>query len=192
MKKNVAILIYDDAEVLDFSGPFEVFSVASQLQDHSLFNVFTIAKTQTPISAVNGLSVIPKYDFKNCPKIDILIISGGQGSNLLIEDTELLNWVSGIHQSTELTVSICSGSRVLGILGLLNNQPYCTHYEVYEDMERMVPTGIPKKNKRFTNCGKIYTSGGISAGIDLSFHIVEKIHGKKVADRTAGYMEYRK
>lgn len=191
MKKNVAILIYDDAEVLDFSGPFEVFSVASQLHDHSFFNVFTIAKEQIPISAVNGLSVLPKHDFKNSPKIDILIISGGQGSKPLLEDTETLNWVRKIHQSTELTLSICSGSRVLGILGLLDHQPFCTHHEVYEDMQRIVPTGKPQKNERFTNSGKIYTSGGISAGIDLSFHIVEKLHGKKVADRTARYMEYR-
>ncbi|WP_103068601.1 DJ-1/PfpI family protein [Aquimarina sediminis] len=192
MKKNVAILIFNDAEVLDFSGPFEVFAVASQLHSFKLFNVFTVAKKQTPISAVNGLSVNPTYDFNNSPKIDVLIVSGGQGTIPLLKDTEVLNWVDKHHKTTELTLSICSGSRILGVLGLLDNQHYCTHHEVYDHMQKIVPTGIPQKDKRFTNCGKIYTSGGISAGIDLSFHIVEKLYGTEIANTTAKYMEYHK
>lgn len=192
MKRSVGILIFEDAEVLDFAGPFEVFSVASQVHDYTLFDVFTIGKTKEPISAVNGLMVLPDYTFENCPKTDILIISGGQGTGPLVEDKETLEWVNKMHLTTEKTVSICSGSRILGTLGLLNGLDYCTHHLVYEDMEKMVPTGIPQKDKRYTNSGKIYTTGGISAGIDASFHIVEKIHGTKVAEATAKYMEYNR
>jgi transcriptional regulator GlxA family with amidase domain len=189
-KRNVGILIFDDAEVLDFSGPFEVFSVTSELNNHKLFNVFTIGETLNPISAVNGLSVNPKYNFIDCPEIDILIISGGNGTNDLMKNKITLDWIDKVHKKTEYTLSICSGSRMLAVLGLLNDKPYCTHHLVYDDMAEIVPTGIPKKEKRFTNSDKIYTSGGISAGIDLSFYIVEKLFGKSIADKTANYMEY--
>lgn len=188
--RNVAILLFDDAEVLDFAGPFEVFSVASQVHDHKLFNVFTIAKSKQSIRAVNGLKVVPDHNIKNHPTIDILIISGGQGTTPLLEEKEVLDWVKTIHANTEITMSICSGSRVLGVLGLLDNKEYSTHHLVYEDMQKIVPSGSAQKHKRYVNDGKIHTTGGISAGIDASFDIVEKLHGKKVAEETAKFMEY--
>ncbi|MEQ9414994.1 MAG: DJ-1/PfpI family protein [Cyclobacteriaceae bacterium] len=191
MKRNVAILIFDDAEVLDFAGPFEVFSVASEVHNYELFNVFTVAKTMDKIIARNGLSVNPDFDFINVPKIDILIISGGSGSSAILEERETLDWVELIHQSTEHTLSICSGARVLGKLGLLDDQPYCTHHGVYDHMKEIVPSGLPQPKKRYVQSGKIFTSGGISAGIDLSFHVLLQLHGRQVVDNTAGYMEYR-
>lgn len=191
MKKNIAILIFDDAEVLDFAGPFEVFSVTSQLNNYETFNVFTVSKTGKPVRAVNGLIVHPDHSFINHPGIDILIISGGQGTGKLTEDKELLEWVKMIQSKNELTLSICSGARILGKLGLLDNKPFCTHQSVYKNMEEIAPLGIPQKEKRFVQSDeRIYTSGGISAGIDLSFHIVEKILGKESARNTANYMEY--
>jgi len=190
MKKNVAILLFDNAEVLDFAGPFEVFSVTSELKNSELFNVFTVARNSTAISAVNGLSVNPKYNFQNCPPVDILIISGGVGSRQAMVDKETLAWVEHIHQHTLYTVSICSGSRILGALGMLDNKKYCTHQDVYEHMAEIVPSGLPQKEKRFVQEGKIFTSGGISAGIDLSFHIVTLLYGSNTAKETAAYMEY--
>ena len=190
MKRNVGILIFDDAEVLDFAGPFEVFSVTSQLNDDKLFNVFTVAKITRPISAVNGLSVNPAYNFDNAPPIHILLISGGSGTRHQMKDLDTLNWVKQIHKHSEFTASICSGARLLGALRLLDEKPYCTHQEVYEDMKEISPTGFPQMSRRFVNTGKIYTSGGISAGIDLSFHMIEKLHGKNIADKTANYLEY--
>ncbi len=191
-KRNVGILIFDNAEVLDFAGPFEVFSVTSELNNFELFNVFTVAENRNPISAVNGLSVNPKYDYKNSPHIDILIIAGGFGVRKQVQNKNTLNWIRSMHQQTEYTISICSGAMLLGTLGLLDYKPYCTHHEVYEDIIEMVPTGIPQKDKRFFGVDKMYTSGGISAGIDLSFHIVEKIHGAQIAQKTARYMEYNR
>ncbi len=191
MKKTVGILIFDDTEVLDFAGPFEVFSVTSELNNYNLFDVYTVAKSKNPIRAVNGLSVNPTYSFKDCPKLDILIIAGVEGSNTIIKDQKILNWVKKTHLNTLFTLSICSGSRLLGILNLLDNKPYCTHHQIYDDMKKIAPTAIPKKELRFTQTdNKIYTSGGISAGIDLSFHIVKKICGEKIAIKTAEYMEY--
>ena len=189
-KRNIGILIFDDAEVLDFAGPFEVFSVTSELNNFEPFDVFSVGENLEPISAVNGLSVNPKYGFNNAPHIDILIIAGGTGTRKVIENTTVLNWVDKVHQKTEFTLSICSGSRLLGKLGILDHQPYCTHHLVYEDLKKLVPTGQPQPERRYVNAGKTYTSGGISAGIDLSFHLVERLLGEEIAKQTADYMEY--
>ena len=191
-KMSVGILLFENAEVLDFAGPFEVFSVTSELNNHELFDVFTIGETRAPIIAVNGLSVNPKFDIKSCPHIDILIIPGGYGTRDLTHNSVVLNWINKAYLESEITMSICSGATLLGTLGLLDDRPYCTHHEVYERMQSIVPTGIPQPNLRFVCADKIYTSGGISAGIDLSFHVVEKLHGLQIAERTAKYMEYER
>ena len=183
-------MVFDGAEVLDFAGPFEVFAVTSEINDFGLFDVFTVGESRDAISAVNGLSVNPDYDFINCPKLDILILSGGSGTRELMQNQKTLDWINNVHQNTEITVSICSAARLLAVLGLLNEQPYCTHHLVYDHLQELVPSGTPQKDERFVNSGKIYTSGGISAGIDISFHIVEKLHGKAIAEKTAAYMEY--
>lgn len=190
MKRKVGILIFDNAEVLDFCGPFEVFSVTSEINNYELFDVFTISKTTAPISAVNGLSVNPKYSIADAPSPDILIISGGDGTNQLVEDEEVLRWVQKVHQTTEYTISICSGARILGKLGLLDGRKYATHHLVYDALAKIAPLGIPDKDARFCDTGKILTSGGISAGIDLSFYMVKKLFGAQIMQKTADYMEY--
>lgn len=191
MIKNVGILIFEDAEVLDFAGPFEVFSVSSQLNKHEPFKVFTISKHASPVAAVNGLKVLPDYTIDDHPPIDILVISGGAGTRKLLDDQRLLRWIERIHVSTWLTLSICSAARLIGKLGMLDNKPFCTHHEVYEHMKEIAPRAIAQPEKRFVQSDKrLYTSGGISAGIDLSFHIVEKVLGKEMASYTAEYMEY--
>ncbi|MEM9981404.1 MAG: DJ-1/PfpI family protein [Bacteroidota bacterium] len=191
MKKNIGIFIFDEAEVLDFAGPFEVFSVASQLYDYALFEVFTVAEKPKAITAINGLSVNPTYDFQGVPTIDVLLLAGGEGTKQLLENNKVLNWIANTHTTTHYTASICSGARMLGKLGLLDHQPYCTHHQVYEDIQQLIPMGQPQKDQRFVQAGKIFTSGGISAGIDLSFHLLALLTNKEVAEQTAQYMEYR-
>lgn len=191
-KRNVAILIFDEAEVLDFAGPFEVFSVTSELRNYEPFTVFTISETTNPIKAVNGLTIIPDYAINDHPPIDILIIAGGSGTKQLLTNSSVLGWIEKIHATCEHTLSICSAARLLGKLGLLDDKPFCTHHEVYDHLKEIAPTSLPQKDKRFVQSGeRLYTSGGISAGIDLSFHIVEKLLGSEAARQTATYMEYR-
>ena len=191
MTKNVGIVIFNDAEVLDFAGPFEVFSVTSQINDVDPFRVFTISPDGGMISAVNGLKVQPDYSFVNHPPIDILIVSGGQGTRALLKDEAVLTWIENTYQAAELTLSICSASRLFGKLGLLNRKPFCTHHQVYDHMLEIAPLSIPEKRKRFVqSASRLYTSGGISAGIDLSFYTVAHMLGEEAAIRTATYMEY--
>ncbi len=191
MKKNVGIFIFNEVEVLDFAGPFEVFSVTDELNDFSLFNVFTFAENSNPILTVNNLSVNPKYTLDSAPNIDILIIPGGFGVRALLKNKALLQTLESHAKKAEQIMSVCSGAMILGILGLLDNAPYCTHHQVYEDMAAIVPSGIPKKELRYVKHDNIYSSGGISAGIDLSFYLVELLNGTNIAKNTARYMEYR-
>ncbi|MEM6265017.1 MAG: DJ-1/PfpI family protein [Bacteroidota bacterium] len=190
-KRTVGIVIFNEVEVLDFAGPFEVFSVASELHNHEFFEVKLVAKTKDPVTAVNGLSVNPYYSFEDAPDFDILIIPGGFGARAVLKDDASLKWIQQRVKVSELTMSVCTGSAILAKLGLLDGKPYCTHHSVYSFVKTLTPTGKPQEEKRFTQSDKkLYTSAGISAGIDLSFHIVEKLHGEKVAKETARYMEY--
>jgi transcriptional regulator GlxA family with amidase domain len=191
-KRNVGILLFESAELLDFAGPFEAFSVASELNNYELFDVFAVAKQLNPIETINGLSVNPKYDFNNCPSIDILIIPGGVGTRKLMVDADSLSWIEAKHLSSELTISICTGAMVLGKMGLLDNQSFTTHHEVFDEMASIAPLANLIKMKRFVKADKIYTAAGISAGIDLSLHIIETLHGKEIAKNVARYMEYTK
>jgi len=191
-KRTVGILIFDQVEVLDFAGPFEVFAVSSQLYNQDLFEVKLIAKTKESITAVNGLSVNPHYSFEDAPELDILILPGGSGAGAVVKDAETLKWVDQVMAKTELTMSVCTGAAILAKLGHLDHKPYCTHHTVYAFTQHLAPTAMPEKGKRFVQSSeKVYTSAGISAGIDLSFHIVKQLHGEEVTQQTAQYMEYQ-
>ncbi len=187
---NVGIFLFDNVEVLDFAGPFEVFAVTSELSSFSLLKVFTVSHDGKGIRAVNGLMVQPDYSFETHPQIDILVIPGGVGTKAEIENPKSLDWVRSRCERSQITFSVCSGARILGKLGLLDGTKCTTHHEVIPHLREIAPLAIVDGESRFVDNGKIMTSGGISAGIDLSLHIVRKLFGAEVAGRTIQYMEY--
>jgi transcriptional regulator GlxA family with amidase domain len=187
---NVGIFLFNEVELLDFAGPFEVFTVTAELNDYQLFNVFTISESGKGIRTVNGLQVMPDYDFSNHPSVDILVVPGGAGTKNEMTKAFVLKWLKEKHDTSKITMSVCSGTRLLGKLGLLDGLKMITHHEVVEDMKQIAPKAIIEEDVRFTDNGKVLTSAGISAGIELSLHVVEKLYGKVIADKTAVYMEY--
>lgn len=189
-KRNVAIYVYDNAEVLDFAGPFEVFSVTAELNNDELFQVYVVAEEERLITAVNGLLVMPHTTIHNCPPPDILVIAGGIGSRQQMQKPDVLNWVQTIAQSAEIVMSVCSGALILGKAGLLDNLPATTHHGVFDVLAQVAPTATLRPDDRFVDNGRIITTGGISAGIDGSFHVVQRLYGTAVALKTAQYMEY--
>lgn len=189
-KRNVAILLFDDVEVLDFAGPFEVFAVASELNDYEPLNVYTVAESNQPIRARNGLSVNPDYSFEDCPPPDILIVPGGEGTRAVMKNRAVLDWVRGISEGSELTLSVCTGSLVLGVAGLLDGLTATTHHETFDLLRKAAPQAIVREEDRFVDNGKVITSGGISAGIDMSLHVIGRLLGEEQARRTVEYMEY--
>lgn len=187
---KVGIYIFDDVEVLDFAGPFEVFAVTDELSDYQLFEVFTVSQDGKQISARNGLKVQPDYSFDNHPAIDLLIIPGGMGTRVVIKDNAPLEWIAKVHPNTKITMTVCTGSLLLAKLGLLDGQPATSHHTVFDFLRKIAPTIEIKENERFVDNGHIMTAGGISAGIDLSLYVVEKIFGKTVVNGTRKEMEY--
>jgi transcriptional regulator GlxA family with amidase domain len=189
--KQLGILIFDDVEVLDFAGPFEVFSVANQLADYKILEVHTFAANKEVIRAKNGLQVLPDKILDQLDRLDYLVLPGGDGSKKVIQNPNLMDSLQYLISQTEWTMSVCSGSRILGKSGFLDQKPYCTHHEVYDSMSSLVPSGTPKPNHRFIQSDtRIWTAAGISAGIDLALHLVELTFGKELALTTATYMEY--
>ena len=192
MMRKLGILLFDDVELLDFAGPYEVFAVASELNDHSLFDVFTLSGDGKKIRTVHGLEVWPDHSTQNSPPIDILVIPGGEGTKAVIKNQALLNWILEAYKQSEITFSVCSGARIPAILGLLDDSEFATHHAVVDDVIAIAPSSAHKKGSRFVDNGKLMTAAGISAGIDLSLHILEKLHGAHVKEETMRYMEYPK
>ena len=190
IRKNVGILLFDDVELLDFAGPYEVFAVADELHDHSLFDVFTLSENGDEIRTIHGLSVKPDYSIENTPRIDILVIPGGDGTKAVIRNQVLLEWIRQAHEQAEITFSVCSGARIPAILGLLDGKEFTTHHAVVDDLISIAPKSIYRKGVRFVDNGRLMTAAGISAGIDLSLYIVEKLYGARVKEQTMKYMEY--
>lgn len=191
MKWNVAIFIFDDVEVLDFCGPFEVFSVTSRLHDDEPFNVFTVAATAAPIRARGGMQVIPSYSFDNCPTPNILIVPGGHGTRALLDDRHVLSWIKKQHTQSEFTLTVCTGALLLAKTGLLEGLEATTHHLSFDLLSQLTPTTRVNRRARFIDSGKIVTSAGISAGIDMSLHMVALLLGFEQARETANHMEYR-
>lgn len=188
--RNVGIYLFNKVELLDFAGPYEVFSTAAELNDRKQFRVFTISEDGGAIKSVNGLIVIPDYSFSNHPKIDILIIPGGEGTKAEIKKKKVMEWVNKTQGSAEIMATVCSGARIPAVLGLLDGLEATTHQSVIDDVKKLAPNVTIDHTKRFIDNGKIMTSGGISAGIDLSLHIVKKLCGEDTAQKTMEYMEY--
>lgn len=191
--KKLAILLFEQVEVLDFAGPFEVFSVANQLHDYHLFDVFTVSAKDSGITAVNGLQVIPDFSFVNCPKdIDYLVIPGGDGSKVAHRDVVYQHWLNARLKSVKRVLSICSGARFLASLGYLHKKAFFTHQGVYDAITHIDPQAIPHPTLRYVQDGKLISAGGISVGIDASFALLEQIGSAQIAHETAKYTEYHR
>ncbi len=193
---NVGIFIFHDIEVLDLGGPFEVFSVATRVKARldpaspPPFNVFTIGETTAPIHARGGLIVTPAFSFTDHPPIDLLIIPGGIVSAELKKEN-IIHWITTTSAKAKLTASVCTGSFLLAQAGLLTGKRATTHWSDIEEMKSLFPKVTVEDQVRFIDQGHIITSAGISAGIDMSLHLVSRLQSESLAIATARQMDYR-
>ena len=187
--RNLAILLFHDAEVLDFCGPFEVFSVANHQTDFEPFNVFLVAEPR-PVQACNGLSVNPDYGLEDCPPIDILLVPGGIGTRTELQRDPIIGWIKQRASDAQLILSVCTGSLLLAKADLLDGLEATTHHSAIDLLKQMAPRATIRDDLRFVDNGKTITSAGIAAGIDMSLHVVQRLLGPDVAVATARQMEY--
>ena len=191
-QRLVGILLFNEVEVLDFAGPFEVFSVTTILESNvKPFVVKTISEDGEMVTARNGLKVQPDYCFDDHPSFDIVIIPGGYGAEQIeIHNPRVIEWIQDQKSKVELMTSICTGALLLAKAGVLDGRKATTHWMDLDRLEEEYPEISVQRNVKFVDEGSILTSGGISAGINLSFHLIARLHGKEVALKTAKQMAY--
>ena len=197
LRTSVGILIFHDVEVLDFAGPFEVFSrtrltpgVESRRSDDSApFKVFTVARSPEPVVATGGLRVEPHFAFDTCPPIDVLVVPGGFGTRPLLEDPRVLSWIRSTAASASHTTSVCTGALLLARAGLLRDRRATTHWGALDLLASIDATITVDREARVVD-DRVITSAGVAAGMDMAFHVVDKVCGDAVATETARYIEY--
>lgn len=193
--RNVGIYVFDEVEVLDFAGPFEVFStaacVSSRLTPHSgrSFEVFTIGQSRAEIRTRGGLIVEPHYGLEDHPKIDVLLIPGGVVAAEL-ENQSVVSWIAAQAKTAEVTASVCTGAFLLGRAGVLTGKRATTHWEDIANLRVFLPDSQIVEAKRWVDEGKVISSAGITAGLDMSLHLVARLGGRDLAVKTARQLDY--
>jgi transcriptional regulator GlxA family with amidase domain len=190
MRRLVAILIFPDVEILDFAGPFEVFGAADEAAGGGMFRVVTVAESKAPLTARNGLRLLPDHALDDCPVADILVVPGGFGTRRLENDAGILNWLRHRAGQAGTVMSVCTGSILLARAGLLDGLRATTHHTAFDRLRAAGPRAVVEEAVRFTDNGRILTAAGISAGIDCALHVVCRLLGPAAAAETARYLEH--
>lgn len=171
---TVGILVFDQVEVLDVAGPFEVFTVTRlnkelRQEESSPFRVLLVSENMDQVSAVGGLRFTPDVTQDNCPELDLLIVPGGWGTRTQVKNANLLKWIANKSRRTRLTGSVCTGSSLLGEAGLLDGRQATTHWRTFDFLRRAAPKAYIREDLRVTMDGSIFTSAGISAGYGSAY-----------------------
>jgi len=194
-RKKVGILVFPDVEVLDFAGPFEVFSATrlneeSRYSESSPFEVFLIAERVEPILAAGGLRLLPDRSIADCPHLDILVVPGGWGTRTQVNNPGLIDWIRDQGTRVGTLASVCTGSFLLGKAGLLDRRRATTHWRSLDRLAESFPSITVVRDLHVVEEENILTSAGISAGIDMALRVVARHCGESVARATARHMEY--
>ncbi|MGZ6027872.1 MAG: DJ-1/PfpI family protein [Myxococcaceae bacterium] len=184
-RRNVAIVVYDQVEILDFAGPMEVFTAAG----NGAFRVFTVAPTHAPVLSQGVLTIRPEFSVDDSPAPDILVLPGGDSRGFSRSEAGMA-WVRKVAGQNELSMSVCSGAFILARLGLLDGRPATTHWGAVPRLRSAFPKVQVQTGVRFVDTGRIVTTAGVSAGIDGALHVVQRLLGDDVAWETARYMQY--
>lgn len=190
MTRNVAILAFDEVEVLDLAGPFEVFSVTNEVTKPGAFAVRVVARSLDEVRAKGGLFMLPTDTFESAPPAEIVVIPGGDGSRRAATDGETMRWLAEAGAAAEVVLSICTGARLLAQLGWLDQLVATTHHLVLDELRKSAPHTTWVDDRRYVDAGHIITSAGVAAGIDAALHVVARLLGTPVAQHTAEYIEY--
>ncbi|MEE9141798.1 MAG: DJ-1/PfpI family protein [Gammaproteobacteria bacterium] len=190
-KINVAFAIADGATIIDFCGPWEVFqdvhvhSRGETMDEMMPFRLYTVAATADPITASGGMKIMPNYTVANAPEPDVVVVPALSGNKVLHL------WLAKVAPQTDVTMSVCTGAFQLARAGLLDGLVATTHHDFYDHFEDEFPEIELQRGSRFVENERISTAGGLTSGIDLALHVVERYFGRDVAQWTADYMEYQ-
>ena len=183
----VAFVISDGAVVIDFAGPWEVFENVMVPGRATLpFQLYTVAETMAPVKAGGGMMLVPNYSLATAPAPKVIVIPAQDDPS-----DAVIAWIRNATNTTDLTMSVCTGAFVLAKTGLLSGKPATTHHAAYMELAMAFPEVSVRRGARFVEWGNIASSGGLSSGIDLALHVVERYFGRSVALSTADNLEYQ-
>lgn len=193
---NIGIVIFDEVELLDVAGPYEVFTTASRVHGRGqpagmpqLFSVHTLAAATTAVRARAGLQLQPDCTLLGHPPLDCTIVPGGV-ADAELGNTVLMEWIAAQARTARILASVCTGAQLLAQAGVLDGLEVTTHWEDVAALRELRPGLCVVEGPRWIDAGSIVTSAGISAGIDMSLHLVERLHSRELALRTARQMAF--
>lgn len=193
--RRVSILAFDDVEALDLAGPYEVFTTANRMQQRAtpsappLFDVACVAQTTDPVRMRAGLSILPAFAFADAPPPDVLIVPGGVVDRVMA-CAETIEWIVRASREAEIVASVCTGVFLLAKAKVVESGRVTTHWEDIADLRARFPTLEVQEDLRWIDRGRVVTSAGITAGIDMSLHLVSRLAGEALALRTARQMDF--
>lgn len=191
---NVGMLLFDDVTVTDFTGPYDVFRAARPLgvpasEPRPLFSVFTVGEWET-VRCNGGLRVLTDHRLDDHPPIEILVVPGGWGTRREVNNAQLVAWIERTARAAQLATSVCTGALLMAQTGLLDGLRATTHWASLDWLRSACPNVQVVSGVRFVDAGKFVSSAGVSAGLDMALHVVERLHGAAVAAQTARQLEY--
>jgi transcriptional regulator GlxA family with amidase domain len=194
-EKNIGILIYPDAEVLDFCGPFEIFATTrldeeTRRETDSPIHLWLVAETNDPVRASGGMRILPDVDFASCPKLNMLLVPGGHGIRALMHRPEYLNWLKKMASQVDRLASVGAGSLLLGEAGLLIGKTATTHFHSVDFFRERFPSTSLLPELPMVVDGNISTANSIRAGMDMALYLVAQTYGQAIAREAARQMEY--
>jgi transcriptional regulator GlxA family with amidase domain len=188
--QRIGIVLFADVEELDAIGPWEVLSYWCLNYPDDGWTVTTLSRSGGLVGCAKGLSVQAHHSFADCPPLDVLIHPGGQGTRPQLEDQAHLDWVRRQRHQVPVMASVCTGSLVYAAAGLLSGRPATTHWASVELLARLDPTIEVRASDRFVDDGNVVTSAGISAGIDMALHLVDRLAGTERARQVRKGIQY--
>jgi len=183
----VAFVLSEGAEVVDFAGPWGVFEYAfPPVAETQPFQLYTVAESSAPLKVSGGMTIVPDYSFSNAPQPKVIVVPamGEPGA-------AMLDWLKQVYRGTDLTMSVCNGAFVLAKAGLLSGKEATTHHGSITLFAADFPDIKVKRGARFVDTGNIATAGGLTSGVDLALHVVERYYGREEAEKTATRLEYQ-
>jgi transcriptional regulator GlxA family with amidase domain len=188
--QHIGILLFPDVEELDAVGPWEVLAFWTRTWPGDGYAVTTLARHTGPIACAKGLTIIAEHSYDDAPPLDVLIYPGGQGTRPQLKDVDQLDWVRRQRAQIPLMTSVCTGSLVYAAAGLLANRPATTHWASLDRLAELDPTVEVRPHDRFVDSGDVITSAGVSAGIDMALHLVQRLAGTERAQQVRRGIQY--
>lgn len=191
---RIALLMFEEVDLLDVGGPYEAFLTANRLAqragDAPPFDVLTASVDGGPVTAYGGLGLIPQAAIGDIADIDVVLVPGAVAFDKALEDGRLVQLIREHAGRGDLVASVCTGAFFIGAAGLLDGRPFTTHFEDLADLAKRVPTGEPRESLRWVDDGEVITAGGLSSGIAMALHLVDRLAGRSLAEATARQIDY--